>query len=88
MAAALAHTELLDEIVDFDSHLYRTPWADYENAKIGKLHIMPAEHNRATLESDYAKMQGMFFDPSATPKWAEIMDFIQKLENIINNKGE
>lgn len=85
LAAALAHKELLLEIVDFDCHLYHLSWADYESAKAGKLHILPAKHNLAALESDYAKMQKMFFNPESVPKWSEIMDFLQGLEYKINN---
>ncbi|MDR1452767.1 MAG: nucleotidyl transferase AbiEii/AbiGii toxin family protein [Candidatus Margulisbacteria bacterium] len=81
---ALANLDLLAEIIDFDSHLYRLSWADYENAKIGALHLMPAKHNFGALEKDYAQMQKMFFNPEATPRWEDILAYLQELENEIN----
>jgi hypothetical protein len=88
LATALAHKELLMEIVDFDSHLYRLLWADYKNARVGKLHIMPAVYNLSALEADYEKMQKMFFNPDVAPKWSEIIDFLQRLEDKINKEGK
>ena len=83
---ALAKPELLAEVIDFDSHLYRLTWADYEMAKIGTLHLMPTRHNLDALAKDYAKMQKMFFNPEVVPKWEDILMYLQELEDEINSK--
>ena len=80
---ALADNDLLARVVDFKDKFYRCPWARYDLAKRGTMHLMPPEHNLDKLRDDYEHMQNMLF--GSKPSFEEIISGIEKLEREINN---
>ena len=79
---ALADNDLLTKVVDFKDKFYRCPWARYDLAKRGTMHLMPPEYNLDKLRDDYEHMQNMLFGDK--PSFEEIMEGIAKLEADIN----
>ena len=79
---ALADIELLNKVVQFKEKFYRCPWARYDKAKVGTLHLMPPERNLQTLKDDYEHMQNMIFGDK--PDFDVILKGIEWLENEIN----
>ena len=79
---ALADNDLLTKVVDFKDKFYRCPWARYDLAKRGTMHLMPPEYNLNKLRDDYEHMQNMLFGEK--PSFEEIIRGIKKLENDIN----
>ena len=65
--------------------LYRCSWAHYELATAAAISLMPPEHTRTALESDYRHMQNMIF--GLRPPSSEIVDTIRDLEAEIHGKG-
>lgn len=80
--AAFANIELLEKVVLFKEKFYRCPWAQYENAKIGTMKLMPPERNLQVLKDDYEHMQNMIFGEKIP--FDTILDGIEKLEKEMN----
>ena len=80
--AAFANIELLEKVVLFKEKFYRCPWAQYENAKIGTMQLMPPERNLQVLKDDYEHMQNMIFGEKIP--FDTILDGIKKLEKEMN----
>ncbi len=86
-ASAIASSDLLAEIIAFDRKFYSQGWSDYDSAKPGTLHILPAEKDIEVMKNDYTKMRdSMFFNPDDAPTWDEILIGLQELEDEINGK--
>ena len=79
---ALADIELLNKVVDFKRKFYPRAWARYDLAYPGALRLMPPECSLKPLANDYAQMRLMIFGDY--PKWDDILDNLQTLENQIN----
>ena len=79
---ALAQKDLLIQVVEFKRTFYPRKWAQYENARIGSLKLVPAAHSMDRLRSDYKKMQSMIY--GYYPDFDEMMQFIKDLEALIN----
>lgn len=79
---ALADNDLLTRVVDFKDKFYRCPWARYDLAKRGTMHLMSPSYNLDKLRDDYEHMQNMLFGEK--PSFGEIMQGIIKLETEIN----
>ena len=82
--AAFANIELLEKVVLFKEKFYRCPWAQYENAKIGTMKLMPPERNLQVLKDDYEHMQNMIFGEKIP--FDIILDGIEKLEKEMNER--
>ena len=82
--AAFANIELLEKVVLFKEKVYRCPWAQYENAKIGTMKLMPPERNLQVLKDDYEHMQNMIFGEKIP--FDTIFDGIAKLEKEMNGR--
>ena len=80
---ALADMELLNKVVDFKRKFYPRAWARYDLAYPGAIRLMPPEHSLKPLANDYAQMRLMIFGDY--PKWDDILDKLQTLENQINS---
>jgi hypothetical protein len=59
---ALARIDLLQDVVQFKMRFYRCSWAMFEDAKPGRLKLLPPEHHAAELKKDYQSMQVMLLD--------------------------
>lgn len=68
----------------FKEKFYRCPCAQYENAKIGTMKLMPPERNLQVLKDDYAHMQNMIFGEKIP--FNTILNGIEKLEKEMNGK--
>ena len=79
---ALADNDLLTKVVDFKDKFYRCPWARYDLAKRGTIHLMPPDYNLSKLRDDYEHMQNMLFGQK--PSFEEIMEEMDKLEAELN----
>lgn len=79
---ALADDNLLARVVAFKDKFYRCPWACYDLAKRGTMHLMPPEYNVAKLYDDYEHMQNMIFGEK--PSFDTILREIKVLEKDIN----
>lgn len=81
---ALQNLELLDDVVKNKSIYFPSKWANYDNAKIGTLHLYPSEAFIVPLKQDYRKMTDMFFaDP---PDFEETLGKIKRIEDLINER--
>jgi hypothetical protein len=80
---ALADLKLLKDVVEFKKRFYRSPWAQYDDAKPGTFRLSPPEHHIKDLEKDYKSMQSMLFGEK--PKFQEILKNIRELETEINS---
>jgi hypothetical protein len=79
---ALAKIELLQEVVRFKMRFYRSPWAKYEEAKLGSFRLLPPAHHVPALRRDYAAMRTMLFGAVST--FDEIISGLAALEKSIN----
>lgn len=79
---AFNNVELLNKVVAFKEKFYRCPWAEYENAKVGTIKLMPPDCNLRTLELDYIHMQNMIFGEK--PEFNVLMAEMERLESEIN----
>ena len=57
-------------------------WEKLEEAKPGRLRIVPQAEILPDLKKDYAAMSGMMFGEAPTFEW--IMDELGKLEDAVN----
>ena len=62
---------------------YPRKWAEYENAKIGRLKLVPPEFRLKSLKEDYKNMEKMFY--SDFPDFESLMNYIYELEKEINS---
>jgi len=79
---AFADVNLLEKVVAFKDKFYHCSWANYEDAIVKSMRLLPPEYNIKKLEDDYEHMQNMIFGPR--PGFNEMMDTLAKLENEIN----
>lgn len=80
---AFANLELLERVVKFKARFYPTNAARYDLAKPGTMRLIPPYDCMIALESDYEHMQNMIYGHK--PKFSDIMNCIQLIENEINN---
>ena len=81
-AQALADLPLLARVRQHKASFYTAPWASYETALPGTLHLVPRPERLAGLRADYRGMSAMFFGPSSS--FEAMMDKIAALERRIN----
>ena len=81
--AALSNPALLDKVAEFKNKFYPRGWARYDEARIGTLKLIPANHSIERIASDYAKMSSMIYGD--IPTFNEIIRVIGQLEIEINN---
>ena len=79
---ALSQPELLVKVAEFKDKFYPRGWARYNEARIGTLRLVPAEHSIARIASDYSKMQSMIYGNA--PTFDEMLSYIKTLEKEIN----
>ena len=79
---ALADLPLLARVREHKSAFYTAPWANYETALPGTLHLVPRPERVAGLRTDYRGMSAMFFGPSLS--FEAMMDRIAALEQRVN----
>ena len=79
---AFADIDLLERVVRFKDKFYHSAWANYQTAVIGTFKLVPPDHVRNALKSDYDDMKIMIFGD--TPTFDEIMASIEVLETEIN----
>ncbi len=79
---ALSQPELLVKVAEFKDKFYPRGWARYNEARIGTLRLVPAEHSIARIASDYSKMQSMIYGDA--PSFDEMLSYIKTLEKEIN----
>jgi hypothetical protein len=82
-AKAFARLDLLEAVVQFKQRFYRSPWAKYEEAKVGTLKLLPPEFRYAELEKDYTAMENMIFEKLLS--FEEIFETLEALEHEINS---
>ena len=80
---ALVATDLLQRVAFFKSVYFKAGWARYDEAQLGTLRLMPADHNIGPLKEDYTRMQPMFF--RKPPSFAGILEALPELEIRIND---
>jgi len=81
---ALNNFDLLKSVLEFKMKFYRTPWAKFEEAISGTVHLVPPDYRITELEKDYEVMQEMLF--GERPQFSEILDYLKLLEVEINAK--
>lgn len=79
---AFNQLELLKEVVEFKRCFYPCNWAKYDEACVGTIHLLPAEHSQEILAEDYKQMKNMIF--GEYPSWDTIIIFLKELEKEIN----
>ena len=80
---AFAQPDLLRKVAEFKMKFYPRKWAQYENAKIGTLKLVPPQYRFKALQEDYKSMENMFY--SEFPSFNELMKYIAELESEINS---
>ena len=80
---AISQPELLTKVAEFKNKFYPRGWARYEEARIGTLRLVPAEHSIDRIAADYSKMQSMIYGDA--PSFNDMLSFIKILEKEINS---
>ena len=80
---AFEQKDLLKKVADFKMKFYPRKWAEYENAKIGSLKLVPPEYRLKLLKEDYKNMEKMFY--SDFPDFDSLINYIYELEKEINS---
>ena len=78
--------DLLRRVVEHKKVFFRSGWAHYEKARKGHLCLLPTQNRLKPLESDYDKMQEMFF--AERPAFKEILRIIGEWEHRFNQLGD
>jgi hypothetical protein len=81
---AMKNLDLLKSVVENKKMFFYRAGANYDDALIGRLHLVPNENRVDALKKDYDKMNQMFF--SAPPKFEEILKRLAEIEKEINGK--
>jgi hypothetical protein len=81
---ALGDFDLLETVVEHKKLYFYSAWAQYERAVPESLCLVPPDHRLSELESDYTKMQEMFFEEP--PTFNELILKIKGIENHINKR--
>ena len=79
---AVADHDLLALVRKHKLMLFKKAWEKLEEAKPGRLRIVPQAEILPDLKKDYAAMSGMMFGEAPTFEW--IMDELGKLEDAVN----
>jgi hypothetical protein len=79
---AFKNTALLEKVVAFNKHFYRSAFAHYELAKPGSFKLLPPGDSLALLEQDYAKMRPLIYGDY--PTFEIIIASLAELEDKIN----
>jgi hypothetical protein len=80
---ALRDINLLEKVVEFKKKFYPVNWANYDDAKVGTLKLIPQRYRVLELEKDYKAMENMIFDKHL--EFTEIIEVLSELEKEINN---
>ncbi len=81
---AMENIDLLKSVVENKKMFFYRAGANYDDALVGKLHLVPNENRLDALKKDYDKMNQMFF--TEPPKFDEVLKKLAILENEINAK--
>jgi hypothetical protein len=81
---ALSDFGLLRKVVDFKNQFYRDGWANYDDALIGKIKLVPPKERLDGLASDYQAMKEMIFGEA--PSFGFVVLELSQLEKEINEK--
>lgn len=79
---AIQKPELLGQVVQNKSLMFRDAKASYDTAKIGSLKILPNPEQVEILKSDYNKMNEMFM--GGHPDFNELLSDLGELEHFLN----
>ena len=85
MDEALADVELLNTVASFNQKFYHSSWAQYEDATLEKIRLVPSSETTARLAEDYLSMQDMLFGNK--PSFDVIMEGLGKLESEMHELG-
>lgn len=58
---ALQDLDLLQTVVTFKQQFYPSAWANYEDAKVGSIKLIPPPQRISELAKDYEAMRSMIF---------------------------
>lgn len=75
---------LLYRVIDFKMKFYPRAWARYEEAKQGRIRLMPPSYNLPVLRDDYQHIQDMIFGDR--PSFDELLAFLQSFERTLQEK--
>lgn len=79
---ALANRGLLARVVENKKLLFTRAGANYDDAVVGRIRLVPSEARVKAFKTDYEKMSMMFF--STPPKFEDIISSLRELEEKIN----
>ena len=82
---ALADVELLNTVARFNQKFYHSSWAQYDEATLEKIKLVPMAETRARLAEDYHRMQDVLFGDK--PSFDVIMEGLGKLESKMHELG-
>ena len=85
MDEALADVELLNTVASFNQKFYHSSWAQYDEATLEKITLVPMAETRARLAEDYHRMQDVLFGNK--PSFDVIMEGLGKLESEMHRLG-
>jgi len=77
---------LLERVVNHKKLFFASAWANYDTARPGGSHLLPANYRIDDLRSDYKEMKAMIF--GSYPEWDEIIEGLSTLERRINKCPE
>ena len=85
MDEALADVELLNTVASFNQKFYHSSWAQYDEATLEKIKLVPMAETRARLAEDYHRMQDVLFGDK--PSFDMIVLGLGKLESEMHRLG-
>lgn len=80
---AFQNKHLLEKVVAFKDKFYPRKWANYHEATLDKIRLMPDDYRLKEIEIDYRNMKEMFFKDY--PSFTEVMYVIENLEMEIHS---
>jgi len=79
---ALADRGLLERVVANKKLFFARAGANYDDALVGQMRLVPSDSRVRAFKADYEKMDIMFFN--TPPKFGDIISTLKKLEDTIN----
>ncbi|MDD3206748.1 MAG: nucleotidyl transferase AbiEii/AbiGii toxin family protein [Lachnospiraceae bacterium] len=80
---SFADIDLLRRVVQFKMKFYPRKWAQYNEAVLGTMKLVPPDYRLDALRKDYENMSEMIF--GEYPSFEELMSYISELETEINH---
>lgn len=84
-AQAFQNVYLLEKVMAFKAKFYPRGWANYQDATLGRIRLVPDAYRFEAIRQDYELMQSEMFTSVTPPSFEDVMEGIAQLEEEIHN---